>query len=33
MMEICKEYVDNYVTFNNDEENTEEEVHTAADEL
>ena len=33
MMEICKEYVDNYVTFNNDEENSEEEVHTAADEL
>lgn len=33
MMEICKEYVDNYVTFNNDDEDSEEEVHTAADEL
>lgn len=34
MMEICKEYVDNYVTFNNDDgDSEEEEVHTAADEL
>lgn len=31
MMDICKEYVDNYVSFDSNED--EEETHTAADEL
>ena len=31
MMDICKEYVDNYVSFDSNE--NEEETHTAADEL
>lgn len=33
MMDICKEYVDNYVSFNNESEESNEETHTAADEL